>query len=53
MPIKNVLVVDDSPTDRQFLSELLKKSGYQVSTAENAEEAIAKRMPELHVSKMK
>jgi twitching motility two-component system response regulator PilH len=42
MPIKNVLVVDDSPTDRQFLSELLKKSGYQVSTAENAEEAIAK-----------
>jgi twitching motility two-component system response regulator PilH len=42
MPIKNVLVVDDSHTDRQFLSELLKKSGYQVSTAENAEEAIAK-----------
>ena len=42
MPIKNVLVVDDSPTDRQFLSEVLAKSGYQVSTAENAEEAIAK-----------
>ena len=42
MPIKNVLVVDDSPTDRQFLTELLAKSGYQVSTAENAEEAMAK-----------
>jgi twitching motility two-component system response regulator PilH len=42
MPIKNVLVVDDSPTDRQFLSDLLAKNGYQVSTAENAEEAMAK-----------
>ena len=42
MPIKNVLVVDDSPTDRQFLSDLLAKNGYKVSTADNAEEAIAK-----------
>jgi twitching motility two-component system response regulator PilH len=42
MPIKNVLVVDDSPTDRQFLSELLTKNGYKVSTAENAEEAMTK-----------
>ena len=42
MPIKNVLVVDDSPTDRQFLTDLLAKNGYKVSTAENAEEAIAK-----------
>ena len=42
MPIKNVLVVDDSPTDRQFLSDLLSKNGYKVSTAENAEDAIAK-----------
>ena len=42
MPIKNVLVVDDSPTDRQFLSELLAKSGYKVTTAESAEEAITK-----------
>jgi twitching motility two-component system response regulator PilH len=42
MPIKNVLVVDDSPTDRQYLSDLLSKSGYQVLTAENAEEAISK-----------
>ena len=46
MPIKNVLVVDDSPTDRQFLSDLLTKSGYQVTTAENAEQAIAKAKSE-------
>jgi twitching motility two-component system response regulator PilH len=42
MPIKNILIVDDSPTDRQFLSELLAKNGFKVSTAENAEEALAK-----------
>ena len=41
MPIKNILVVDDSPTDRQFLSDILTRSGYQVSTAESAEEALA------------
>jgi twitching motility two-component system response regulator PilH len=42
MPIKNILIVDDSPTDRQFLSELLAKNGFQVTTAENADEALAK-----------
>ena len=42
MTIKNVLVVDDSPTDRQYLSDLLAKSGYAVSTAESAEEALVK-----------
>lgn len=42
MPIKNILVVDDSPTDRQYLSDLLAKSGYAVTIAENAEEALAK-----------
>jgi twitching motility two-component system response regulator PilH len=42
MPIKNVLVVDDSPTDRQYLTDLLAKAGYKVTTAENAEEAITK-----------
>lgn len=40
MPIKNILVVDDSPTDRQYLSDLLTKSGFQVATADSAEEAL-------------
>ncbi|HEX7052356.1 MAG TPA: response regulator [Burkholderiales bacterium] len=42
MPIAKILVVDDSPTDRQHLSELLTKSGFQVSTAESAEDCFAK-----------
>lgn len=42
MTIKNVLVVDDSPTDRQYLTELLAKNGYKVSTADSAEDALAK-----------
>jgi len=40
MPIKKVLVVDDSPTERYFLTELLTKNGFTVSAAENAEEAV-------------
>ena len=42
MPIKNILVVEDSATDRQFLADMLVKSGYNVSTAESAEEAFIK-----------
>ena len=42
MAIHNVLVVDDSPTDRQHLAEMLAKSGYKVSSAASAEEALAK-----------
>jgi twitching motility two-component system response regulator PilH len=40
MPVSRILVVDDSPTERFFLSELLVKHGYLVSMAENGEEAI-------------
>ena len=39
---KKVLVVDDSPTDLQILSSLLKKQGYEVVTAVDGEDAIAK-----------
>lgn len=39
MPIRNVLIVDDSKTELMYLSEMLKKSGYAVVTAENAEDA--------------
>jgi twitching motility two-component system response regulator PilH len=42
MPIKKVLVVDDSPTERYFLTELLTKNGFHVSAAETAEEAVLK-----------
>ena len=39
MAIRTVLVVDDSKTELMFLSDLLKKNGLSVRTAENAEEA--------------
>ena len=39
---KRILVVDDSPTDRHFLSQLLSSKGYNVITAEGAEDGIAK-----------
>ncbi|MEI8326754.1 MAG: response regulator [Betaproteobacteria bacterium] len=39
MPIQNVLVVDDSKTELLYLSNLLKKIGLSVRTAENGEEA--------------
>jgi twitching motility two-component system response regulator PilH len=42
MPVKSILIVDDSATDRQFLSDLLSKNGFKVATAQNAEEALAK-----------
>lgn len=42
MPIKKVLIVDDSPTERYFLTELLTRNGFDVSVAENAEEALLK-----------
>src|SRR6185369_7115341 len=42
MAIKKILIVDDSPTDRQFLSDMLAKSGFNVATAESAEDAMNK-----------
>ncbi len=50
MPIKKILVVDDSATARHFLIEVLTKAGYQVVLAENGDEAILKaksQMPDL------
>ncbi len=46
MPIRKILVVDDSPTERFALTDLLNRHGYQVITAENGEEAIAKSKTE-------
>ena len=42
MAISSILVVDDSPTDRQHLSVMLSKNGFKVTTAESAEDALAK-----------
>jgi twitching motility two-component system response regulator PilH len=40
MPVKKVLIVDDSKTELMFLSELLQKNGMVVRTAEGADEAM-------------
>jgi twitching motility two-component system response regulator PilH len=42
MPIQKVLIVDDSPTERYFLTDILVKSGFSVSTAESGDEAMLK-----------
>ncbi|MDA0189216.1 MAG: response regulator [Proteobacteria bacterium] len=47
MPVKKILVVDDSPTERHFMVDLLTRNGYQVITAESGEEGIAKAKSEL------
>ena len=46
MPVKKILIVDDSPSDRQYLSEKLVKQGYQCVTAETGAEAVAKSKTE-------
>ena len=47
MPVTKILIVDDSPTERHVLVELLTKNGYQVITAESGEEGIEKAKSEL------
>jgi twitching motility two-component system response regulator PilH len=50
MAIKKILIVDDSPTERHFLGELLTKHGFQIMTLESGEDAVAKTadlMPDL------
>ena len=42
MPIKNVLVVEDSPTDSKALCDILSKNGYGVVAVGSAEEALEK-----------
>jgi twitching motility two-component system response regulator PilH len=40
--IHKILIVDDSPTERFYLTDILARAGYEVSTAVNGEEAIDK-----------
>jgi twitching motility two-component system response regulator PilH len=46
MPIKNVLVVDDSPTEVHLLREMLTKNGFSVSVANTGEEAVTRAKSE-------
>jgi len=39
MPIRNVLIVDDSKTELMYLGEMLRRAGFAVATAENAQDA--------------
>lgn len=47
MPVKKVLIVDDSPTDRHMLSEILANAGYTPIIAESGEESILVAKKEL------
>lgn len=40
MAIKKILIVDDSPTERLYLTDILVKGGYTVATAVSGDEAI-------------
>ena len=46
MTIKKVLIIDDSPTERHVLAEILTKGGYEIITAQNGEEGIEKARAE-------
>lgn len=39
---QTILIVDDSPTERFYLADLLSKKGYTVITAESGDEALEK-----------
>ena len=42
MAIQKILIVDDSPTERYYLADILVRNGYTVTTADNGEEAMTK-----------
>jgi len=42
MAIKKILIVDDSPTERHVLNDLLTKAGFEVLASDSGEDAIHK-----------
>ena len=42
MAIKKILIVDDSPTERHYLNEILVKEGFEVVTSDSGEDALIK-----------
>jgi twitching motility two-component system response regulator PilH len=42
MAIQKILIVDDSPTERYYLTDILVNHGFSVTTADNGEDALAK-----------
>ena len=42
MAIKKILIVDDSPTERHVLNDMLTRAGYEVIASDNGEDAILK-----------
>ena len=42
MSIKRILIVDDSPTERHVLNDLLTKAGFEVFSSDSGEDAIHK-----------
>jgi twitching motility two-component system response regulator PilH len=47
MPVKKILVVDDSPTERFALTEFLSAQGYTVVIADSGEEGVVRAKAEL------
>ncbi len=42
MAIQKILIVDDSPTERFYLTDILVRNGFSVITADNGEDALLK-----------
>jgi twitching motility two-component system response regulator PilH len=42
MAIKRILIVDDSPTERHVLNDMLTKAGFEVVASNSGEDAISK-----------
>jgi twitching motility two-component system response regulator PilH len=42
MPVRKILIVEDSPTEREVLSELLSQKGYNVIIAVDGNEGVSK-----------